>query len=176
MDSQLNQMPAVPQKKNRLVMLLVVGFLVTIVAVLLFVFYNRSPQTPLPAALPLTSPTRPIVEKMEEIQNQLVEGMPEFPLYPGGVIEKSFKRTVGTNNGYIVDMIANASLGDIISFYETELTKDGWTITVIPEERDETGEEAIEATRDNMNVLINLEREDSTTPTEVVIDIFVKNQ
>lgn len=176
MDNQLDQIPIVTQKKSGLLLPLMAGFLLVIAGVILFSFYKRPLRTPIPAPLPPTnpSPTR-MVEKIEEIKEQLIAGMPGVPLYPNATIKESFKRTLGETYVYTVNMTTEASMSDILSFYQTELTNDGWTITVIPENIAKVEDEAgLEASKGDMSLLITLESEDQ--PTQMAISIFVKNR
>lgn len=162
------------QKKNSLVLPLLIGFILTL-GVLLFVLYGR---TVVNTSENTTVPVRqgqPIVDTMEKVENQVIPGMLEVPVFPNATVKESFKRTIGEDNEYYAIWIADTSMGDVISFYETELTNAGWTITDIPTERHETGDESIGANKENMNLLINLEREEATDPTEITIDLFVKN-
>lgn len=177
MDNQLNQTPSMTPQKKSLAVPLVIGFLVTVCLVLLFVYYRSSqtsPSLPLPAPLPLTSPspTR-MVEKMEEVKGQLIAGMPNVPMYPDATLHESFKRTLGEQYVYTANMTTEASMSDILSFYQTELTNDGWTITAIPENIAKVEDEAgLEASKGDMSLLITLESEDQ--PTQMAISVFVK--
>ncbi|MCR4264341.1 MAG: hypothetical protein NUV98_06510 [Candidatus Roizmanbacteria bacterium] len=172
MDNQPTELlPASPQKKKGLIFALLFGFLLTI-GVVLFLVSNRSVSNTTNTAP--VNPTQSVVDTMEKVEEKLVSGMPDIPMYPDATVEESFKRTVGEMNEYYAVWTVNASVGEIISFYETELAKDGWTITEIPEERNETGDESIAATKNNMNLLINLERVTASDPTEITTDIFVQ--
>ena len=158
-------------KKNGLILPLLAGFLLTL-GVILFFLYNRSVSyTNLPV-----NPSEPMVDTMEKVEEKIVAGMPDIPVYPDATVEESFKRTIGEDNEYYVVWVTNASVGEVVSFYETKLSKDSWTITEIPEERNETGDESISATKNNINLIINLERVATTDPTEITLDLFVKSE
>jgi len=155
---------------------LIAGLVVGIAGIIVFVVLNRPVTQPpsLDTRVPIASPT-PIPEIMEEKPRELIEGMPDIPLYPDAVIEKSTKRTIGTDLKYTAHLNVVATPGEIISFYQTELTNNGWTITHVLPNSQQTGEGAIEATKNNTDLHIDLDRHRSDEPTDFVINVFVKN-
>lgn len=139
---------------------------------LFYFFYTRSSAKMNEQNGLITKDHKP--EKIIEGKQDILQEMPKFPMYPGMTVEKSFKRTVGQNISYYLFIDASVGVQDLISFYKTELTKDGWTIVDILPSNNQIGEGAIDAAKNNMNVLINFERESSTEPAEIIINLFIK--
>lgn len=169
-------------KKSTMLLLLVLGFLLAVGAIL-FVLYSRSSQgmskdlPPIRQGQPQAeqNETPAVPETMEQLEGQVIPGMPPIPVFPNVTVEKSFKRTIGQDTEYYVVWMADTTVGEIISFYETALTQDGWTITTMPEERNETGDESIVANKNNMRLMFTLEREAIADPTEIIADLYIKN-
>lgn len=172
MDNQPKEMAQPTQKKKSMLLFLPLGFLIAL-GVLLFIILNRSSQN-----ASTTSPANPtqVVEKMEKVEGKLVEGASSLvPIYPNATIEQSFKREVGQNTEYYsVWVTQRVTVGEVITFYEQELTKGGWTIDELPVERNERGEEGIEAHKGNMWLTLMIESEKAGDPTEITVDVFVK--
>ena len=53
----------------------------------------------------------------------------DFPLYPGAKVASSLSGAqAGKSNGFWLTMTTNDSSDKVVSFYKTELTKNGWTV------------------------------------------------
>lgn len=56
----------------------------------------------------------------------LPDGFPaDVPVYDGRIVESQESET-GGGSGYVVDVAAPDAVGDVVSWYETELAGEGW--------------------------------------------------
>ena len=68
--------------------------------------------------------------KVDIGSNQVPDTFPkDFPIYPGAKVASSLSGAqAGKSNGFWLTMTTNDSSDKVVSFYKTELTKNGWTV------------------------------------------------
>ena len=100
---------------------------------------------------------------------KLVEGFPQFPIFPDSVVEKSYKKEEGGRAGFEADYTSNKSPKEAIVWYRDELKKLGWSIYSEQIEGVQ-GEFNIMAERGKEKVNIFAEKEEGEE-TEIAIEI-----
>lgn len=105
-----------------------------------------------------------------EAEGELVEGFPEFPVYPGAEIHESAVRRQAYNTGRDIyaEWTTNDSVIEVMRWYEQELSKLGWSIGE-PNDPENPSEQIIQITKDNLSGYVAAEDEEGTT--EIVVDL-----
>ena len=107
--------------------------------------YSEVPieQSPAPKLEVATDPS------FTEVKDKLIEGFPEFPVYPGATLEASAKvNSEGqTDMGYRVKWETHDPVPKIARWYERELAKAGWKVTPSSDPQSE-GEQVIKIEKD----------------------------
>jgi hypothetical protein len=89
----------------------------------------------------------------KEVEGQLVDGFPAFPVYPGATLEASstVNREDQVIQGYRALWISHDAIPKIARWYETELRKAGWQVTP-NDDPNSDGEQVIKIARDSNDV------------------------
>ncbi|MCZ6642550.1 MAG: hypothetical protein O7F71_13310 [Gammaproteobacteria bacterium] len=104
----------------------------------------------------------------ERSRNTRIAGFPALPAFPGAVFLDSYKKTEGGRVGFEAKYSVDASVPEVIRFYEVELNNRGWRL-------ESSGgaisrrEHSLVARRGNIVAHVIAELEDGVT--EVVIEI-----
>ncbi len=105
-----------------------------------------------------------------EVENKLVANFPEFPVYPGAVIEKSSGRIETINTGQDLRAVwisDEKSVQTVMNWYIDELEKSGWQVEK-PNDPIAMGEQVAQIKKDDLSGYIAVEDEAGTT--EIVAD------
>lgn len=113
---------------------------------------------------------------LKEENGKLVEGFPEFPIYPGSTIARSQYGTTAGKDTYVADLeTTGQSLEAVMEWYEDEKLPEAWIydepLTVLP-----SGDRRIKVHQNGspLRVTLTVTQEKQNLP--VVISIFaVKN-
>lgn len=145
--------------------LLLAGTVLVVVIGLVFFLKSSSPSPLTPTEPPLTVSTTPSQEKenVTELKGELVAGTPEFPVYPGAQVKKSYKKDIDQKTDYVVVWEAKGAVPQTMAWYAAELKKSGWQIEGpdFPEAKDE---QQLIATNDTYKVklIVGLEFDEET--------------
>lgn len=103
-------------------------------------------------------------------EGQLVEAFPDFPEYPGALLEESSQRqqAINTNQDIRAAWQTSDPVPTVMSWYVTELPKNGWTVEP-PDDPMAQGEQVAQLSKDDLRGYIGIENE-GTNKTEIVVD------
>ena len=156
---------------KKIVLILISVLAITIIVLSILVWQRRNQQT--------TSVEEPTPPGVYEVEKTLVEGFPEFPVYPGAVIEESSEldQVPDARKGYYaeweIDEILTAT--EVMNWYFEELQKTGWTIVEYPNDREATGEQVARVEKGEYLVYLEVSVQENFTEIEIFIPEDVQN-
>ncbi len=105
-----------------------------------------------------------------EVKNQLISTFPSFPVYPEAKIVRSAKIGQAPSRGFEAKWETNESVPQVMSWYLSELKKEGWEIVTPPGDTYTTGEQIAKLSKEQMTVTLDIDQE-SKNVTEIIVNI-----
>lgn len=109
-------------------------------------------------------PNQDFIEIGEFADNEFTAKYPNFPTYQGQVLDRVYLKT---ESGYQITETLNGPLNDIMSWYQSEFEKNGWTLTT-SDELDSTGNIMLFT---DENLVVSLTGNQVGEDIEVIIEI-----
>lgn len=127
--------------------------------------------------LPKTSAVIPKLElpadsNKAQYTHKLPPGFPDFPTYPGAVLEKSYKlsKVQDPKRGFEAYWKTDAPVPEVMNWYLKELAKANWSIDESPSDPETVGEQVAHVSKNGLKVTVGIEQEGPTT-TEIYISV-----
>jgi hypothetical protein len=101
---------------------------------------------------------------------KLMDGFPEFPVYPQAKLVASAKTNPANEPdlGYRAKWDTQASVIDVMAWYETELPKSGWSYEA-PDDKASSGEQVAKISKGDLTGYVAAEIEGNVV--EIVVDL-----
>lgn len=136
-----------------------------IVILVVSLFYIRTTITK-PTILDREKTT---ITKTQEIKGQLMPGFPEFPEYPGAVVESSFVGTLGDKTVYGANwQITNVTLDEVTEWYEDNELPTTWLFDQ-PLTQVGPNKQLLKVRKGNLAVTMIVEQPTSNEPVTVSV-------
>jgi len=138
------------QNKSYFSYLVIAVVLLVIVVVTGFLLPRKSSEE----SIPIQEPGK------TEVEDTLILGFPEFPVYPGATTISSYKKEEGEKVGFEANWEADASVSEVMAWYINALEEAGWVFEEEPEDVDEIFEQFLIAAKDEIRVYLSVEKEE----------------
>lgn len=78
----------------------------------------------------------PSTVQLVQVERELIATFPYIPVYPGAIVDESYKKTLANATGYEAEWYTTDSVRQVITYYIQTLPQEGWTLDSIPENFD----------------------------------------
>lgn len=107
-----------------------------------------------------------------EVGGALIEGVPSLPVYPEATLVASAKTNPPDqpDSGYRIKWRTTGSVAEIMTWYQKEMPKNGWTIEP-SNDPDNTGEQVTQISKGDFSGYIGVESEEQQV--EIVVEVLI---
>jgi hypothetical protein len=107
-----------------------------------------------------------------EAEGELVDGFPDFPIYPGAELEKSNQSTYQGRTAYSGTWISTGTVQKVMAWYRDQAKQKNWEIIDDPSNPASGQEQHLNLNVDGQLINVTVELEDNQTKPEIIIDVL----